>query len=63
MKAEIDNFISRVDRLEQRFEGDEIGKYIDEWLMPKDLLIAIRNHLKAPGLFDWCEIEKGKSSV
>lgn len=48
--AELDpvtEFIARVDRLEKRFKVD---KFANQWLMPRDLMIAVRDELKAPTL-------------
>lgn len=36
-------FVDRVDRLEERFRGD---RYADYWLMPRELMIALRDELK-----------------
>ena len=43
----VKEFIERIDRLEKRFKGD---KYADRWLVPKEILIAVRDELKAPML-------------
>lgn len=48
-KELIAKFIARVDRLERRYEGD---KFADMWLVPKDELIAVRDSIVRPGLFD-----------
>jgi allantoicase len=52
MKPEIAKFIDRIDRLEKRYKGDLIARYADTWLVPKEELIAVRDHLTKPGLFD-----------
>lgn len=43
----ITEFIERVDRLEARYKGH---KYADRWLVPREILIAVRDELKAPTL-------------
>lgn len=44
----VTDFIERVDRLEKRYKGD---KFAERWLMPRDLVIAVRDELKQPKLF------------
>jgi hypothetical protein len=39
-------FIDRIDRLEARY------KYATSWLMDRELLIAVRDEIKQPDLFD-----------
>lgn len=47
MSKSIDQFIERVNRLEQRFKRD---RYADQWLMPRDLLLEVRDELVSPML-------------
>lgn len=37
-------FLARVDRLEARYAKD---KYADRWLMPREMMLALRDELKA----------------
>lgn len=39
----IEELIERINRLEERFKKD---KYADAWLIPRDLLIRVRDELK-----------------
>jgi len=41
-------FIERIDRLEARYKNE---KYATSWLIPQELLIAIRDEMKQPKLF------------
>lgn len=43
----VTDFIARVDHLEKRFKGD---KFANQWLMPRDLMIAVRDELREPTL-------------
>jgi hypothetical protein len=49
MSEAADKFIERVDRLEARYRGD---KYADVVMMPLDLLVALRDELKAERMDD-----------
>lgn len=40
----ITELVSRIERLEERYKRD---KYADMWLMPRDLLIAVRDAVKS----------------
>lgn len=44
MTKAAERFIARVTRLEARYKGD---KYATNWLMPRELMIALRDELKA----------------
>jgi hypothetical protein len=42
-------FIDRIDKLGARYKND---KYATSWLMDRELLIAVRDEIKQPDLFD-----------
>ena len=42
-------FVERVGRLEERYKKD---KYADAWLMPRELLIRMRDEIEKPELFE-----------
>lgn len=48
-KKLVQEFIDEIDRLEIRYEG---CNYADMWLINKKRLIAVRDHLAKPALFD-----------
>ena len=45
----IQEFIDRVDRLDKRYKKGEY-KYVDMYMMPRTLVQAVRDELKAPRL-------------
>ncbi len=54
-KDHIKDFIERVDRLERRYKKAEY-KYVDMYMMPREMMKAVRDELKAPKLvFEKCE--------
>lgn len=55
MKEEVEKFIARIDRLEKRYNGD---KYATAWLVPKEELIAVRDSITKPTLFENETIDK-----
>lgn len=46
----IADFIERVDRLEKRYKKAEY-KYVDMYMMPREMMKAVRDELKTPSLF------------
>lgn len=48
-KDHVAEFIERVDRLEQRYKKAEY-KYVDMYMMPREMMKAVRDELKAPKL-------------
>lgn len=56
----IQTFIDRVDRLEKRYAKAEY-KYVDAYMMPRELMKALRDELKAPSLhFDTPAPKRGE---
>ena len=47
MTATEKELIDRIDQLEKRFAND---KYATDWLMPRELLIRLRDEMRAPML-------------
>lgn len=45
----IQEFIDLVDRLEKRYTGSEF-KYVDSFLMPREMVKAVRDELQMPRL-------------
>lgn len=46
-------FIAQINQREARYKGDPLNKHVHHWLLPKELLLAVRDKLQTElPLFD-----------